>query len=361
MTRTDGKIVRLFVQEKQMVRAGACLAYLESTADHDKILRLIRQLRTAWKVAQGGNLEGLEQINLSGYNQLGELQSTYQVFEQAHIQMRAYLNGGFYSQKKVILQQEIGDLRALAQQLTQQRVLQTRDALLAQEEYAVHKQLAENKVIAALELKREESKNIGRQLAYQQVAMAIINNKTSQRAKKKEILEIDKEVAEGRDQFLQALNTLLSAAEAWQSKYILIAPVSGCVHFTGILQENQVVAAGKEIFYVAPPNTGYIGQLRIPQHNAGKVQVGQEVLVRFSGFPYQEFGIVRGRIVTIADISSSDSAFLAKVELPAGLKTSYGRSLTYKTGMTASADIITADEPLLMKLFYQFRKIQKAG
>lgn len=357
LTRTDGKIVRLFVREGQEVRAGAPLAYLESTASHDEVRRLARELRAAWAVARSGNLEGLRRVNLSAYQQLGELQGAYQTFEQTHIKLRAYLADGFYSQKKTLLRQELGDLHTLAQQLRQQRPSQARDAALAQEEYEVQQRLAAQKVIPALELRREESKNIARQLAYQQTASALITNLTAQRAKQQELLELDKQVTEERDQFLQALNTLQSAAEAWQARYIMEAPVAGRVFLPGVVQENQAVATNQELFFVAPPSTDYVGELRVPQQNAGKVRVGQAVLVKFAGFPYQEFGAVRGRILSIADIPLKDSVFLARVALPTGLKTTYGNSLAYKTGMTASADIITTDNRLLEKLFYQFRMV----
>ncbi|WP_035565771.1 HlyD family efflux transporter periplasmic adaptor subunit [Hymenobacter sp. IS2118] len=356
-TRTDGKIVRLFVREGQVVSAGAPLAYLESTARHDDVLALLRELTGAVAVARRGNLEGLQQINLSTHRQLGELQGAYQVFEQAHIQLRAYLTGGFYSKKRTLLKQELGDLQLLAQQLRQQRPNQARDAALAEEEYGVQRTLAAQKVIAVLELKREESKNIARQLAYQQTASTLVNNATAQRAKQKELLELDKQVAEERDQFVQALNTFQSAAEAWAARYVLVAPVAGQVYFPGVVQENQAVATNQELLYVAPPNAEFTGELRVPQQNAGKVAAGQEVLVKFVGFPYQEFGAVRGRITAIAGVALTDSIFLAQVALPKGLKTTYGKSLAYRAGMTASADIITTDSRLLEKLFFQLRKL----
>lgn len=356
LTRTDGRVIRLFVHEGDTVFSGTPMAYLESTANHDEVLRLAQELRTAWVVAKSGNLENLKQVNLSTYHQLGELQSAYQTFEQAHIKLRAYLAGGFYSHKKTLLYRELGDLRVLAQLLHEQRPNQARDAALAQEEYEVQQKLAAQKVIAALELRREESKNIARQLAYQQTASALINNLTAQRAKQKELLELDKQVAEEREQFLQSLNSLQSAVKAWQLKYVMQAPVNGRVNIPGVVQENQMVAINQELFYVSPPSTEYIGELRVPQRNAGKVQVGQQVLVKFAGFPHQEFGALRGRILTIADLPLKDSVFLARVALPSGLKTTYGKSLAYKTGMTASAEIITTDSRLIDKLFYQLRK-----
>ncbi|WP_240543747.1 hypothetical protein [Spirosoma foliorum] len=107
---------------------------------------------------------------------------------------------------------------------------------------------------------------------------------------------------------------------------------------------------------IAPPNFDYFGELRVPQRNAGIVQIGQEVLIKFAGYPYQEYGVVRGRITTFADMSLNNSVFLAKVTLLDGLKTTYGRRISYKTGLIALAKIITDDSRLLMKLFYQLRK-----
>ncbi|QKG59137.1 HlyD family efflux transporter periplasmic adaptor subunit (plasmid) [Hymenobacter sp. BRD128] len=356
VTRTDGKVIHLFVQDGQQVQVGAPLAHLESNASYAEVLWLGEELQSAWHFAQNGELEKVQLASLASYHELGELQAAFQTFEQANIRLKSYLAGGFFSKKKALLQKELSDLQELSKQLRRERLLQFRDAKLAQQDYDVQRGLASQKGIASLELKREASKNIERQLAYEQMASTLINNTSAQRAKQKELLEIDREFSEKRSQFLQALNSLQSALVAWKAKYILIAPVSGRVFFTGLLQESQVVALNQELFYVAPESTGYLGELLVPQRNAGKVRVGQEVLVRFAGFPYQEFGFVKGRITTIADIPLKDSVFLAKVVLSEGLKTSYGKSLVYKTGMTASADIITADSRLLQKLFYQFRK-----
>lgn len=50
---------------------------------------------------------------------------------------------------------------------------------------------------------------------------------------------------------------------------------------------------------------------------------------------------------------------MAKVILPTNLKTSYGKKLSYKTGTSASAEVITEDSRWLEKLFYQLRKVTK--
>lgn len=355
LTRTEGKIIRLLIREGKTVKAGDALAYVESTANHDDIIRLSRELAKAWDIAQNGHLEELNRHILFKYRRLGELQNAYQVFEQARIQLQAYLKNGFFDKKKDILYQEISDLKALADNLHEQHKIQEKDMQLAQEDLDIQRQLAKDKVIALLDLKREESKNIAHKLPYQQTASALITNLTAQRVKQKEILELDRQVSEERNKFLQELNTLQSAVDSWKAKYIVTAPVGGRVSFVGTIQENQSVSIMQELFYISPRNTNYFGELRVPQQNAGKVLVGQNVLIKFAGYPYPEYGAVRGRITYIANIPLKDSIFLAKVIIPAGLKTTYNKSLSYRTGMTATADIITTDTRLLEKLFYRFR------
>ncbi len=360
LTRSEGKLVRLLVSDHATVRAGQALAYLESTARHEDVLRLMAELERAGNLARRDQLEGLTTLHQHDFHQLGELQSSFQTFEQAHIQLRAYLAGGFHSQKKRLLQREVRDLAALAANLGEQRALQQRDQQLAQDDFEVQQRLANDNVIAPLELKREESKRLARDFPLQQTGAALLNNGVAQRAKQKEILELDQQVAEQRDQFLQTLNTLRSAAEAWKAKYVVSAPVAGRVVFPSFVQESQHLTLGQELFYVAPAHTEFFGELRVPQQNFGKVKAGQTVLVKFSGYPFQEFGAVRGRIESIAEVPVRDSVFLAKVALPAGLTTNFGKTLSYKTGLSASAEILTDETRLLEKLFYNLRKITGA-
>jgi HlyD family secretion protein len=361
LTRTEGKLVSLFAGEGDAVRAGDVLAYLESTADHREVMRLSGQVAQAQQMALRDDWEGCSRMDLAHYAQLGEVQEPFQRLVQAHQQLQAGQPDGFYQQKKKLLAQELGHLQDLARNLRGQRHIRKRDLALAEEDFTIQQQLAEQKVIAALELKREESKHLSRQLPYQQNESDLLNNLIAQRSKQEQMLEIDKLIREGRTDFTQALRALQSAIGAWKARYLVTAPVSGKVYFPLARQENQFIASNQELLYVAPQNTAYVGELLIPQHNFGKVRVGQRVLVKFAGYPYAEFGAVRGQVTAISGVPLNDSVFPAQVTLPADLVTTYGKRLTYKTGMAASAEVITEDRRLLEKLFYQLRSITSKG
>ncbi len=360
VARTDGRLTRLLVHDGDSVRAGAALAYLESTANHADVLRLIRQLLVAEAMLRQNRLDALGQLPLTNYHQLGELQTAYQAFVQSQSQLRAYLKNGFYEQKQSLLQQELTHLQALHQNLLEQQTLQRRDLDLARQEYAVQQLLAGQKVIAPLELTREESKQLNRQMPYEQLKAGLINNQLAQNAKQKERIDLARQISEQRDGFLQALNTLQSAAYAWKARYVVAAPLAGYVAWLTPLHEEQAVKTGQELYYVLPANSrpnSYVGNMAMGQYNFGKVRVGQLVLVKLPSYPFQEFGSVSGRVASIRQITS-DTAYQVRIDFPAGLRTSTGRQLPFRNGLTATGEIITEDTRLIEKIFYELRRLR---
>lgn len=361
IARSEGRVVRLLVKEGATVKPGQPLAYLESTTNHAEVLALMRQLDVAGRLLRQNRLAELDHLALTNYHQLGELQATYQPFAQTYSQLQNFMADGFYERKMALLQQELADLQALHQNLLTQQTIQRRDVDLAREEYAIQQTLADQKVIAPLDLKHEESKQIGRQLPYQQVASALINSQLTQRAKQKELIELTKQVREQRDVFGQVLNTLQSAAYAWKARYVLSAPVAGRVSWLVPLYEEVSVKVGQELGQVVPANAAgdgpFGGEMRIGQYNFGKVKTGQNVLVKLPSYPFQEYGSLMGRVGVISPISS-DTTYRAQVVFPNGLLTTTGHRLIARNGLVASGDIITDDTRLIEKLFYELRRLK---
>ena len=351
-TKMAGKLVRLLAAENQTVRQGDALAYLESTANHAEVLGLASRLDTIFADLRSP----LFRRGVGEAANLGELQPAFQTFRAAYVQYLSFLSDGFHLRKKALLQKELSGLKRLENNLHGQKSLQQQDLGLSEAEFQTQRKLAQEKIIAPMEFKREESKHLGKKMPLQQTEAAIISNLSAQTAKQKEILELDKTIGEQSGVFMQALNTFRSAVNEWKMKYVLAAPTDGKVYFSSFVQENQTLAAGQEVFFVAQANRKEFGEVYVPQYNFGKVKQGQRVLVKFNGYPYQEFGMVEGRVDFISEIPIRDSVFLARISLPKGLATNYGKKLTYRTGMTATAEIVTEDMRLPERLFYNFRR-----
>lgn len=351
-SRINGKIVYLPVENNRLVKEGEVLVWLESTADHDEVLQLAVIIERIRSQVMNEN----EDVLISDFVSLGELQNSFQGFEQAYREYRSYRQGAFYSRHREMLLRELEYIWQLLNQLYRQKEIQETEYKLSSQEFNIQKQLAENGFIAPVEFARAEREFASRQLPLQQTESAIISNHVSQAAKEKEIMELDRRFEEQHSVFLQSLNSMKSAIDEWKRTYLITAPFGGRLVYAGIVQENQTVTAGQEVFYLQPAITTYFGELSVSQQSFGRVEVGQRVLVRFSGYPYHEFGSVYGEVEYFSEFPVRDSLFFAKVRFPDGLLTSYGHEIPPKNGMTGTAEIITQELRLLQRVYNNITK-----
>ncbi|WP_454801642.1 HlyD family secretion protein [Mucilaginibacter phyllosphaerae] len=347
--KVTGKLVKLLVNNNDKVRGGQPLGFIESTADHQKVLVLIERLNRL-KTNMALNQTDQSFFNNSFYGELGELQPAYQAFTTAYISYKSSTQNGFLVQKRAYLQKDIVSLNQQAVQLKAEKDLQQRDFNLAQDEYDMHKKLAKQNVETAAELRQQESKYLAKKQPLLQTDAAMISANTNYLAKQKEILELDNTVVEEKAKFLQSLNSLLSQAEDWKSKYVLSASKDGFVVFAGTVQENQIVSPNNNVFYINAGNTDYFGEMSIPQNNSGKVRTGQTVLIKLKSFPFEEYGMIKGKLSYLSDVPYHDSVFLSKVTFKLSKSPDPQKQIHLKEGMNADAEIITEDATILQRI-----------
>lgn len=110
-----------------------------------------------------------------------------------------------------------------------------------------------------------------------------------------------------------------------------------------------------------------IGIVKIPQENFGKVKSGQKVNVRLNGYPYMEYGLLTGIIGYLSSVpeeavdQQSSPQYTAEIVFPNGMKTSYGKELRLIQKMNGSAEIITEERSLMMRLIDPIVILLKSG
>lgn len=160
-------------------------------------------------------------------------------------------------------------------------------------------------------------------------------------------LEVESGTAVEQGELLGVIETGAPDAPA----YNLEAPAGGILTYAGVLVEGQQVSAGQTLFQVRPEDATYYGEISIPESSFGKVEQGQTVLARFSGYPSQEYGSLKARIDYFPQVLTQEGQFVAKVSFPEGLTTNYGRQITPVDGMSGQAEIITKDRKLLERIY----------
>ena len=363
ITKTQGKLVKLFAKENEQTKQGSVLGYMESIADHKGLIQLSIIIDSMQNLlSQNKTIESINYYQSFATRQSsrfpppsGEIEGALSTFEQSYNTFRNYLSGGFYLSKVNMLNKDLAFLRKLHNNLLEQKGLNVEDLNLSQKTFKANKTLNDEKVISDFDYRNENSKLIGKKLTLPQISSSIISNEAQQNEKLKEIAELQNTIAQQKSIFYQALNTFKSQIEEWKQKYLLIAPIDGKIAFATFLQENQQSKAEQVICFVNPENTEYYAEINIPQTNFGKIKLGQKVLLKFPSYPSQEYGSVNGKIDFISYINT-DSGYLAKVILPNGLNTSYKKQIQFRDGLLAQGEIITQDMRLLERFYYNIVK-----
>ncbi|AIR60635.1 secretion protein HlyD [Cedecea neteri] len=140
---------------------------------------------------------------------------------------------------------------------------------------------------------------------------------------------------------------------AGQENFMLTAPVTGTVAAI-LVKEGQPVRASEPVMTLVPDNARLQVELYATSQNAGFIQPGQRVALRFSAFPYQKFGVQYGTIRDISRTTLTPSDLLSVspvtwkeneghyrviVEPENTFIRAYGRQEPLRPGMTLEGDV----------------------
>ncbi len=140
--------------------------------------------------------------------------------------------------------------------------------------------------------------------------------------------------------------------------YALTSPVDGTV--TALTARiGQPSSPATPSMLVVPDGTRPLAELQVPSSAVGFIEIGQEVRLNVDAFPYERFGVVEGRITSIASAATMRAmpdgkqapVYLVSVELPTPWIVAFGRKQSLLAGMTLSARIVTRKQTLLEWLF----------
>ncbi len=355
VSKITGPIIKLYVQNGQKVSKNTLLAVMQTAAS-------IEEYKTLRTVTD--SLKDPTKINpqdLLPLTRLGEIQPFYASFLRAVTDYNTYVKNDIYGYRIKSVNEEISALNDHIRRLRTKERLLEENLELELKKYGRDSLLFNNKVISesAWEASRQ-AWNTSR-LSLQEV-MLEESSQTIVLAQKKQMLQDYTILREEEREKLASMlhetwQNLAAEMNIWENKYLLISPVDGVVTFTRYWSENQSVVADEPVLTVVPEDTGdYIGRIRLSMQRSGKVTIGLNVNIKLSGYPYLEYGMVRGIIISKSLVPSGDS-YMIEVELPDGLTTLYGKQLGFTQNMQGVAEVVTDDLRLLQKIVNPLRHL----
>ena len=106
------------------------IGWIESTANTGQVLELSTKLDSSLSLIAQGNSENVSGLFNESYQNLGELQVPYQVFNTALQQYNDHLVNGFYLRQKQMLVTGMASLRKMNSLIEKQKTLTSETRIL---------------------------------------------------------------------------------------------------------------------------------------------------------------------------------------------------------------------------------------
>lgn len=358
VTRSSGYLSRLLVKDGDSVKVGQQLAIMESPEQMNDVLALEKDLKKIQK-----NSNQIISFQPNEQWKLGQFQPGLSRLMQIQKEYNLTLAKRFDLRQIEQLQRQISQTEALKAEVIKRQQTQQKVFDLAKKEFERNKEEFDQGLIAIKTFNEKEAVFLQQKQSYDNLESQIINFDIQIANLASQIAEIERNTEFQNSSKIivveENVNELLSSIDAWKKQYMLEAPISGKVSLMIFAEERQLFEIGKEILTIIPIRTKSMqGIAKLPIAGSGKVNIGQRVNIKLAGFPYQEYGIIRGEIKTMSAIPREGNYDII-IDLPDGLKSSYDKDLRFQQQMEGVAEIITKERRLIERIFEQLISVFK--
>jgi len=362
---TSGNIILLKNKSGVKVNEGTYLAFVKNEANLNDV-QLLDKLLYKTNIHQINYKEHrhLFPENLS----LGEINNRYFNFLNSLYQYLDYSVQQPYEFQKQINQKLLELQQSKFSQLKNDFKNQEIKYKISQSLFKKDSILFEKEVTSKADIERSIIAKANSILDYNAIDKEINNTdyQIKETQNKTQVIAIEKAVKE-RELVVNLFNSyydLIDAVKKWERTYVFVSPINGKVDFLNFIKSNDYIQSGQELFKIVPDNAQLIGQVNLPENGAGKVKVGQGVIIKLNNYPYNEYGSIKGKVKrislvtnqqTLSDTQNKINSYLVEVSLPFGLKTNYGVELNFHAEAKGTAEVITEDRRLIERFFDNLR------
>ena len=284
-------------------------------------------------------------------------------------------------QREVHLADRIHSLSVETAQATQEHALAKRRVELAQKTSARFEQMAAEGFVSDIQAQSKQEELIDLQSRLENTLRNGLALSREQNAAEADLALLQKQLAIDLLQLERNLASLDQETAEIQSRKTssVLAPQAGQVS-TVHLSLGALAQAGQTIASLVPRTTSLVSShlssqmstyapdpsahtlvaaLFAPTRTAGFIQPGQEVWLRLAAYPYQKFGLAKGRVLKVsgtpiapqdlphgqgtalmASTQSKEPLYRIQVELASQHVMAFGQAHSLRPGMTLDADVI---------------------
>ena len=355
--------MRLEAQTREAIASSEAQAQQAAIAQAKEKAATVRQVlaqldseTTAFQTRQAQ----LQPISAIAQEELKQLQAELAAHQERIARLKTLTQEGAISQEYVFQAEQA--LRQTQQQINQSKLqaLSNTDEQLFQAQQSLRDRgsaITQNKGELASALK--EAERLEAELAVKQAQGRSIQLEAQQ-----QIQQLEVEITQLKAKIAEAKNLLVSAQTQLKQRF-LRSPVNGVVLSLDLQNTGEVVQPGETIAEIAPLDAPLILSAVLPNREAGFVKEGMPVKIKLEAYPYQDYGVIPGKVISISADAKPDQNLGAVYRVKIALDRSHIRenqqNINFKAGQTATADIIIRNRRIADVLLDPIKQLQKGG
>lgn len=355
---TQGEITRIKVKEGQHVKAGQVLMELDSRLAEVEVDRL-KQTLTDYRLQLIQTQSLIDKTRLEA--QTRQAIASAEIQAQQAVIAQAEANTGTQQELLTQLQAEIDAYQVRLERLKPLAIegaiaqdhlfdveagLREQHRTIIQTQGNLQQSLAKAKQIRAELIQKQAESRRGELEAQQRLQQLAI-----------EANQLNAKIAETEN--------LLRAAVTQMTSTRLQAPVDGIVSSLIVRNTGEVAQPTQTVAEIAPDHAPLILSAVLPTQEAGLVQKGMPVQIKLDAFPYQDYGIVSGKVLSISPDAIVDqqlgSVYEVEVTIDRHEMTQKQKAIRLRAGQTATAEIVTRERRIIDVILDPIRQLQTGG
>ncbi len=379
----SGKIAQVYVHEGQVVKAGQAIAALDNEIALNHLDGL-RQERTSYEKELLQTAALIDKTRLEAQTRQAIASAEVRAQEAAIAQAQAKIAGQdttiAQSQERAVTSQAVlnqlqTDADAQKERLVRLKYLVDEGALARDQLYQAQRNFGDRQRSITQQVGDIQQTVADSQRLKSDLQQAIAESQGLR-------AQLTQRYAEGQNAHVQAQQTIqqllmqqtelqaklqqsekqLQQAQTEIKQLTLKAPVDGVVMSLNVRNRGEVVQPGQTIAEMASQTAPLILAAALPTREAGFVKVGDSVQIKFDAYPYQDYGMVRGKVTTISPDVKVDDRLGAVYRVDIALDRQSSSQVTrLKAGQTATAEIIIRRRTVAEMLLDPIRQLQKSG
>jgi HlyD family secretion protein/adhesin transport system membrane fusion protein len=353
---SGGKILRVLVQEGDVVEKGQVIANIDQSVSEGDIRQL--EVKHSNIMMRMERLRALEQARDPDFGA-----EEKQFPGMAKEQMQLFISEAELQASALrVIDDQIRSKEQELESASNQLIYLEEQLNNVKKEVAIFQDAADKGLRSKTDLlqKREQLSNLNKEnealLGLQSSAKASINTLKEQSHSKKLEMSTDyrtrrsehvEHLREVEEQLIQAHNSLGQNA--------LIATEAGIIKSLPNAKVGSVIQPGGVVAELVPSNQPLNVEVRVSPRDIGFIAIGQSVLIKVDAYDYSRFGAIPGNVsrispATFKDERTNQPYFKAVIEPESEFVGNVELARRIKVGMTVEADITTGHKTIFQYL-----------